>query len=99
MLAPLTYGAGTKRKLVQSSMAGTPAVSTSIGTEGLPLRHEQHVLIADDPRGFADAVIRLSSDRELWERLSKEGRAAIRAVHDHQAVRRRFSDAIDRLLA
>src|SRR5262249_37457896 len=35
---PLLYGAGTKRKLMQSLMAGTPAVSTSVGIEGFDLQ-------------------------------------------------------------
>ena len=36
-LIPLLYGAGTKRKLVQALLAGTPTVSTTIGVEGLGL--------------------------------------------------------------
>ena len=52
---PLLFGAGTKGKLVQALMAGTPTVSTTIGIEGLHLRHHEHVLVADDPHEFAEA--------------------------------------------
>ena len=50
---PLLYGAGTKGKLLQALLSGTPTVSTSIGVEGLGLRHGDHVLIADNPASFA----------------------------------------------
>ena len=43
----------TKRKLIQSLVLGTPAVSTSVGTEGLGLADGEHVLVADDPESFA----------------------------------------------
>ncbi len=99
MVAPLTYGAGTKRKLIQSAMIGTPAVSTSIGIEGLPLRDQAHVLVADAPHAFAGAIEQLVADRELWERLATAGREAISAAHDREVVRRRFTAVIDDLLA
>ena len=99
MVAPLTYGAGTKRKLIQSAMIGTPAVSTSIGVEGLPLRDHAHVLVADSAAAFAAAIDRLVADRELWERLATAGREAIRATHDREVVRRQFNVVIDDLLA
>src|SRR6185436_3655362 len=73
MAIPLLYGAGTKRKLIQSLMAGTPAVSTPVGVEGLPLDDGEHVLVARDPARFAEAIGRLLTDRELWQRLASQG--------------------------
>ena len=52
-ILPLLYGAGTKRKLVQALMTGTPTVSTSVGTEGLALTPGEHVMVADDAEGLA----------------------------------------------
>src|SRR5205085_8252889 len=58
-VVPLRYGAGTKLKLIQSLMAGTPAVSTRVGTEGLWLCDGEQILVADDPGSFAGSVVRL----------------------------------------
>jgi glycosyltransferase involved in cell wall biosynthesis len=99
MVIPLRYGAGVKGKLVQTLMAGTPCVTTSIGAEGLDLCTEEHVLIADDPAGFAEAMARLLEDEELWERLARQGRAHITAISGREAVRRRFLQVIDAVLA
>ncbi len=69
-VAPLRYGAGMKGKIGQAMSYGLPVVTTPIGAEGMGLHDGKHVLIRDDPEGFADAVIRLYGDKELWERLA-----------------------------
>ena len=99
MVAPLTYGAGTKRKLIQAAMIGTPSVTTTVGIEGLPLRHREHVMVADDAAAFASAIVQLNEDDRLWERLATAGQQAIRSAHDRNAVRRQFYAVLDELLA
>jgi glycosyltransferase involved in cell wall biosynthesis len=74
-VAPLLAGSGTRIKILEAWAAGVPVVSTTIGAEGLPGRHGEHLLIADDPRAFADAVSWLLGSRELRERLGQAGRA------------------------
>ena len=70
---PLLHGAGVKGKVVESLMAGTPVVTTTLGAEGLELRHGEHVLIADTPEQLADAITHLLTDREHWEHLVEAG--------------------------
>lgn len=89
-VVPLRYGAGTKRKLVQALWSGLPAVSTSVGAEGLDVRDGEHLLVADDPESFARAVTRLLTDELLWRRLTEKGRAQIARTHDRVAVARRL---------
>jgi Glycosyltransferase WbsX/Glycosyl transferases group 1 len=93
-LVPLRYGAGTKRKMIQTLMAGTPCVSTHIGIEGLNVEIGEHVLIADEPTEFAEAVERLLTDSKLWARLARRGRRAIQGDHSREAVALRFRDAL-----
>jgi glycosyltransferase involved in cell wall biosynthesis len=67
MVAPLRYGAGVKGKLTQSMSLGVPFVTTSVGAEGMALEDQRHCFVADDPAAFADRVIRLYTERELWK--------------------------------
>jgi len=76
-VAPLRVGAGVKGKINQSMSFGLPVVSTSIGAEGMHSTHEKHILIADDPAGFATQVVRIFHDASLWQRLSKNGQQNI----------------------
>jgi glycosyltransferase involved in cell wall biosynthesis len=96
---PLLHGAGTKGKLIQALMVGTPSVSTSIGVEGLNLKDGEHVLVADDPGAFADAVVRLLKDAELWQCLASQGREHIVSVHGREAVRACFMHTLSAVLA
>lgn len=98
-LIPLPYGAGTKRKLIQALLSGTPSVSTTIGAEGLGLRAEEHLLVADDPAAFAAAIERLLGDAALWGRLADAGRAHIAALHGRDAIAARFLAVLDAILA
>jgi glycosyltransferase involved in cell wall biosynthesis len=76
-LSPLRYGAGVKGKVNHAMSRGLPVVATSASIEGMHLADGEDVLVADDPRGFADAVARLYRDEALWLRLSRGGRANV----------------------
>jgi glycosyltransferase involved in cell wall biosynthesis/GT2 family glycosyltransferase/tetratricopeptide (TPR) repeat protein len=82
-VAPLRYGAGMKGKVGQAMAEGLPVVSTTIGAEGMSLTDGEHLLVRDDPQAFADAVVRLYTDPELWKRLAAAG---------HRVVAERWSE-------
>jgi polysaccharide biosynthesis protein PslH len=73
---------------------GKGVVSTTIGAEGLPIIHGQNILIADDPREFANSVVRLLRDREFAVRL---GRAA-RALVENQFTWKAVASQVDTIL-
>jgi glycosyltransferase involved in cell wall biosynthesis len=75
-VAPLRYGGGIKGKIVSSLSYGVPVVASAIAAEGMELQHEDNILVADTPHGFADQVIRLFQDDALWQRLSRSGHQA-----------------------
>jgi glycosyltransferase involved in cell wall biosynthesis len=76
-VVPLRYGGGTRLKIIESLGLGTPVVSTAKGAEGLDLRAGVDLLIADDPRSFADATLSLLNNPAQRERLSAQGQRAV----------------------
>jgi O-antigen biosynthesis protein len=58
-IAPLRYGGGMKGKVNEAMSLGLPVVTTSVGAQGLNAISGQHLLIADEPMDFAEAVISL----------------------------------------
>ncbi|MBP1691367.1 MAG: uncharacterized protein H6Q32_719, partial [Bacteroidetes bacterium] len=68
-------------KLLEAMAMGVPAVSTSLGCEGLDVRHNTHLLVADSPEAFSDAVVRLLHDPSLRNTLSAQALAAVHAEH------------------
>ena len=73
-IVPLLAGSGTRLKILEAWSAGTPVVSTSVGAEGLPVRHEEHLLLADGADAFAQAVSRSLTCNDLCDRLAASGR-------------------------
>jgi glycosyltransferase involved in cell wall biosynthesis len=90
-VAPLRYGAGMKGKIGQSIAYGLPVVTTTIGAEGMGLVDGKHMLLADTPGAFADAVIRLYFDSDFWYRLSANALAHLQENYSLAATRQRLA--------
>jgi O-antigen biosynthesis protein len=69
MIAPLRYGAGIKGKIGQAFEYYLPVVTTSIGAEGMQLIHEENALIQDSSVEFANAIITLYNNKDIWIKL------------------------------
>ncbi|HEX6008680.1 MAG TPA: glycosyltransferase family 4 protein, partial [Actinomycetota bacterium] len=65
VVVPIRFGGGTRIKVLEAFAHRIPVVSTSLGCEGLEVVGGRHVLISDDPDGFAADCIRLLTDRRL----------------------------------
>lgn len=76
-VVPLRLGGGTRLKVIEALALGTPVVATSKGVEGLDLRAGADVLVADDPRSFADATLSLLNDPLQRRNFSMQGRRAV----------------------
>ncbi len=96
-VAPLRYGAGVKGKVNQAMAHGQPVVATTAAVEGLHAVDGDDVLVANDAEGFADAVVRLYEDADLWQRLSRGGEANVEAHFSAAAAQRDIRQLIDAL--
>jgi sugar transferase (PEP-CTERM/EpsH1 system associated) len=76
-VVPLRIGGGTRIKIFEAMAMGRAVVSTTIGAEGLPVRDGHDILIADDPRQFADAVTRLMRDTKARSALETAARRTV----------------------
>jgi len=90
VIAPLRMGSGTRLKVLEALAAAKPTVSTSIGCEGLDVRHGRDLLVADDASSFADAVTLLLEDRELGASLGRSGRELVRNEYGWESAVRRL---------
>ncbi len=81
MIAPILGGSGVRMKLLESMRAGMPTVTTRDGAAGLAVVDGIEMSIADEPQAFADAVIRLLSDKDLRDRFRVAGYAYLEANH------------------
>jgi glycosyltransferase involved in cell wall biosynthesis len=64
-IIPLLIGGGIRGKALEAMAMKIPIVSTTVGCEGINLRHGESALFADTPGEFADAVVHLFNDAAL----------------------------------
>jgi len=86
MIVPLRAGGGMRVKILNALSQGLPIVTTTIGCEGIAVEHGRHLLIADTPQAFAEAVTLLLQDRALGEELGRNGRTLIQEKYDYRQV-------------
>lgn len=87
-VVPLRVGGGTRLKILDAMAMGKPLVSTSIGCEGLEVQDGRELLIADDPRRFADAVIRVLREPGVAGDLGANGRRLVTERYEWRVIAR-----------
>jgi glycosyltransferase involved in cell wall biosynthesis len=69
VVVPIRAGGGTRIKVLEAFSYRRPVVSTTLGVEGIDVRHDEHLLIGDTPETFAEECCRLMADPALAHRL------------------------------
>jgi glycosyltransferase involved in cell wall biosynthesis len=78
-IVPMRVGGGTRLKIYEAMSMGLPVISTSIGAEGLPVVDNETAVLRDDPRSFADAVVRMLEVDDERRRIAEAGQRLVRA--------------------
>ena len=91
-IVPLRIGGGTRLKIPESMAMGTPVISTTIGAQGLGLRHEHDLLLADTPETFVRETVRGLEDPALRSHLEQEGMKTVRARLSWPSLGQALSD-------
>ena len=98
-LAPIRVGGGTRLKILEAMAAGTPVVATSKAAEGLGAHAGTHLMIADTPREFADAVHSLLRDPAGARQMADRAWHLCHERYDARTVATQFLRLVDRVAA
>ena len=69
-IVPLKFESGTRFKILEAGACKIPLVSTTLGAEGIPVIDGEHILIADEPEDFANAIVRLLNEKDFANKLA-----------------------------
>ena len=89
-LAPLRFGAGLKGKFLDAMKNGTPAVTTSIGAEGIPGNYSFAGTIVDEAEGIVNASIALYVNKENWLAAQQNGMVILNQRFNHNLYSEKF---------
>jgi sugar transferase (PEP-CTERM/EpsH1 system associated) len=73
-LAPLLVAAGTQNKILEALAMSTPVVTFPSCSRALGTEDGVHLLVAEEPQAYADAILKLLGDPELGQQLGRAGR-------------------------
>ena len=81
-IVPLRIGGGSRLKILEAFAANVPVLSTALGAEGLDVKHDTNIVLADTPEDFADRCVELLDDPQRRNRLITEGRRTVDERYD-----------------
>jgi glycosyltransferase involved in cell wall biosynthesis len=90
VVVPLLVGGGTRMKIYEAMAMRRAVVSTTLGAEGLHVRHGENILLADSPREFAQRVLELMNHPAERQRLAERGCELVRERFSSEMVARQF---------
>ena len=97
LVVPLRIGGGTRLKIYEGMAAGKATVSTSVGAEGLNVERDRDILLADEPKVFANCVIKLLQDQPFREQLEKAAAASV-AQYDWSVITKHFVEEMQKTI-
>jgi len=96
VVVPLRIGGGTRLKIYEAMAAGKAVVSTSVGAEGLDVHHGRDIILGDNPKAFAEAILTLLADSGL-RRQYERAAAELAAGYAWTAVSGRFEEVLEKV--
>ena len=76
-ICPVRLGGGFRGKILEAMAIGRPVVSTSLGAEGIPAVQRENIILADNPEEFAQGILDLMNDDQLFEKIRKKARKLV----------------------
>jgi glycosyltransferase involved in cell wall biosynthesis len=87
MVCPIRFGAGIKNKIIDAMFLKIPIVCSSIAISGIPAKNNKHVMVADTPYEFADAISKLATNSRFKSEICRNAYAfAMHNYHDKTKV-------------
>ena len=93
-VVPLRVGGGTRLKIFEAMAMGKAVVSTTIGAEGLPVTNGSDIVLADEPKFFADEVCRLLDSPGERKRIGVAARRLVEEKYSWAAVARHVESVL-----
>lgn len=94
-VAPLLSGAGIKGKVISALAHGIPCVVSPIAAEGIGLRSGHDCFVAEKPADWAEAIARLNTDDDLWEKISQNARTYMHRSFSFEQGRHLMREAFE----
>ncbi|GAM11821.1 putative 44.6 kDa protein in cps region [Geobacter sp. OR-1] len=76
-VAPMRIARGVQNKILEAMAMGVPVVTNSLGFNGVSANAGSEILVEDDPFNFAQQVVKLITDHNFRQDISRKARKAV----------------------
>jgi glycosyltransferase involved in cell wall biosynthesis len=98
-ISPIRKGSGTSLKVLEYMGSGKSVVSTTVGARGIDYKNGRDLFIADNPKDFAAAVVKLLRDDDLATQLGNNARKTVETNYDWKIIGTKMFAAYEKMLA
>lgn len=98
-IAPMRFGGGLKGKIVEAMSFGVPVVTNIVSLSGFDATPGKDVMVGDNPPAFAQAVLALLRDDDLYQQCRVNGWHFVNANYSLDGVARLLDELMARIPA
>ncbi|MDB4621379.1 TIGR03087 family PEP-CTERM/XrtA system glycosyltransferase [Rubripirellula sp.] len=98
VIAPLQIARGIQNKVLEALSMAKPVIASPKASHGINASHNKHLLIADTPAEWLQAIKACNDSYELRQKLSRNGRELICEQYTWQATLGKLDELLDRHL-
>jgi polysaccharide biosynthesis protein PslH len=95
-VAPMQIGTGLQNKVLEAMAMGLPCITSTLANDALNAPEGEAVLVARNPKGFADHIITLLNDPHQREQMAENGYNFVRANYQWSKVCDKLIEVIAR---
>lgn len=92
VICPMLSGTGVKIKVLEALSYGLPVVTTRRGVDGLINKISNGCVITNEPKNFAQYIIKLLKDEDFYSKISNESKLYFSSIHDREQETLFFSE-------
>jgi glycosyltransferase involved in cell wall biosynthesis len=85
-VAPVTYGAGIQNKVLEAMACATPVVTTSRTVSALTAVPGRDLLVADEPKAFAETILCLLANPTERAAIGGAGHNYVKTYHNWAGI-------------
>lgn len=98
LVTPIMSPGGTRLKVLEAMASDLPVVSTPVGVAGLGITPGKHALVSGSVDELAEMTIKVLSDRNLSDRLAKNGKEFVANNFDWHSIVSKLNDVYTELV-
>jgi sugar transferase (PEP-CTERM/EpsH1 system associated) len=93
-IAPMQIGTGLQNKLLEAMAMKIPSITSPLANSALEAKPGKEILIGNNPKEFADHIIRLLEDKKIANELAEQGYLFVQNKYNWESATHKLEELI-----